>query len=54
MVGLDEFDEFLFNYVQHFKGQLVASEVSRVRRFIPYGFQLAPEELISDSGNPRK
>ena len=29
MVGLDEFDEFLFNYVQHFKGQLVASEVSR-------------------------
>ena len=29
MVGLDEFDKFLFNYVQHFKGQLVASEVSR-------------------------
>lgn len=28
MVGLDEFDEFLFNYVQHFKGQLVSSEVS--------------------------
>jgi len=26
MVGLDEFDEFLFNFVQHFKGQLVASE----------------------------
>ena len=35
MVGLDEFDEFLFNYVQHFKGQLVASEVSRFSWFIP-------------------
>lgn len=47
MVGLDEFDEFLFNYVQHFKGQLVASEVSRFCRFIPFGFKLAPEELIN-------
>lgn len=28
IVGLDEFDAFLFNYVQHFKEQLVASEVS--------------------------
>ena len=28
MVGLEEFDAFLFNYVQHYKGQLVSSEVS--------------------------
>ena len=30
MVGLDEFDEFLFKYVQHFKAQLVSSEVSHL------------------------
>ena len=53
MVGLEEFDEFLFNYVQHFKGQLVASEVSRFCRFEPYGFHLAPGELIN-FGNPRQ
>ena len=47
MVGLDEFDEFLFNYVQNFKGQLVASEVSRFCRFVPHGFKLAPEKLIN-------
>lgn len=28
MVGLEEFDQFLFEYVQHFREQLVTSEVS--------------------------
>ena len=30
MVGLEEFDQFLFEYVQHFREQLVTSEVSPV------------------------
>ncbi len=36
LVGLEEFDEFLLNYVQHFKEQLVTSEVSQLYRLIPY------------------
>ena len=31
MVGRDEFDTFLFSYVQHYSGQLVSSEVTAVR-----------------------
>lgn len=37
MVGLEEFDQFLFEYVQHFREQLVTSEVSLV--FIFYGLR---------------
>lgn len=53
MVGHEQFDEFLFKYVQHFKGQLVASEVSRFCRFIPYGSHLTREQLIN-FGKPRQ
>ena len=34
MVGLEEFDQFLFEYVQHFREQLVTSEVSPVFIFM--------------------
>ena len=33
MVGRDEFDTFLFSYVQHYSGQLVSSEVRTAVRF---------------------
>lgn len=42
MVGREEFDGFLWRYVQHYKEQLISSEVSQ-RSFINSCFNLGPK-----------